>query len=89
MGIERWKGYEKIEATTVTGGGFFPLRGLVQDPNPRRMTVWPQHERASLLPYGALLSAPCSLRAGLRLRNLTARLLPSGARLETPSPAIR
>jgi len=25
-GINRLKGYEKVEATIVSGGGFFPLR---------------------------------------------------------------
>ena len=30
-GIDRWKGYEKVEATIVTGGGFFALKGLPQD----------------------------------------------------------
>lgn len=25
-GIVRWNGYEKIDATIVSGGGFFPLK---------------------------------------------------------------
>jgi hypothetical protein len=52
-GIDRWTEYEKIDATIVSGGGFFPLKGIVQDPNPRRMTVWLHEERSSLFPYGA------------------------------------
>src|SRR6202521_1436948 len=52
-GMDRWNRYEKVEATIASGGGFFPLKGVAQDPSPRRMTVWLQEERSSVLPYGA------------------------------------
>jgi hypothetical protein len=52
-GMDRWRGYEKVDATIVTGGGFFALKGLLQDPDPRRMTVWLHEERSSVQPYGA------------------------------------
>src|SRR3981189_1653087 len=52
-GIDRWNGYQKVEATIVTGGGFFALKGVLQDPDPRRMTVWLHEERSSVTPYGA------------------------------------
>jgi hypothetical protein len=39
-GTDRWNRYAKVEATIVSGGGLFPLKGVPQDPNPRRMTVW-------------------------------------------------
>jgi hypothetical protein len=52
-GLERWMRYTKVEATIVSGGGFFPLKGLIQDPNPRRMTAWLHEERSSVMPYGA------------------------------------
>jgi hypothetical protein len=52
-GLERWYQYQRVEATIVTGGGMFPLKGLLQDPSPRRMTVWLHEERSSVLPYGA------------------------------------
>jgi hypothetical protein len=39
-GMERWNGNEKVDATIVSGGGLFPLKGVLQDSNPRRMTVW-------------------------------------------------
>src|SRR5258705_9720297 len=52
-GMERWGGHEKVEATIVSGGGFFPLKGVLQDPDPRRMTAWLHEERSSVLPYGA------------------------------------
>jgi hypothetical protein len=53
-GMDRWNRYETVEATIVSGGGFFPLKGVAQDPSPRRMTVWLQEERSSVSPYGAL-----------------------------------
>ena len=52
-GMERWNGYEKVDATILSGGGFFPLKGVLQDSDPRRMTVWLHGERSSVLPYGA------------------------------------
>jgi hypothetical protein len=52
-GMDRWNRYEKVEATIVSGGGLFPLKGISQDPSPRRMTVWLQEERSSVFPYGA------------------------------------
>lgn len=52
-GIDRWNKYQKIEATIVTGGGFFAFKGMLQDPAPRHMSVWLHEERSSVLPYGA------------------------------------
>jgi hypothetical protein len=52
-GMDRWNRYEKVEATIVSGGGLFPLKGVAQDPSPRRMTVWLHEERSSVSPYGA------------------------------------
>jgi hypothetical protein len=52
-GMDRWKGFEKVDATIVSGGGLFALKDVTQDPNPRRMTVWLHEERSSVLPYGA------------------------------------
>ena len=52
-GVDRWNGYQKVGATIVTGGGFFALKGVLQDPNPRRMIVWLHEERSSVMPYGA------------------------------------
>ncbi len=52
-GLEQWKQYKKVEATIVSGGGLFPLKGVPQDSSPRRMTVWLHEERSSVFPYGA------------------------------------
>jgi hypothetical protein len=52
-GLNRWNEYKRVDATIVSGGGFFPLKGVPQDAAPRRMTVWLHEERASVVPYGA------------------------------------
>lgn len=52
-GLDRWNGYNKVEATIVSGGGFFPLKGVLQDRTPRRMTVWLHEQRSSVFPYGS------------------------------------
>ena len=51
-GLERWKRRQKVEADIVSGGGLFAIKGLPQDPTPRRMTVWLHDERASVAPFG-------------------------------------
>ena len=51
--MDRWRDYEKVEATIVAGGGFFPLKGMIQDATPRRLTAWLHQERSSVLPFGA------------------------------------
>jgi hypothetical protein len=52
-GLARWREYERVDATIVSGGGFFPLKGVTQDSSPRRMTARLHEEHASLMPYGA------------------------------------
>ena len=52
-GADRWREYAKVDATIVSGGGFFALKGVVQDSTPRRMAVWLHEERSSVTPYGA------------------------------------
>lgn len=51
-GLDRWRRHAELSATLVTGGGLWPLKGLVQDPSPRRMRVWLHEQRASVAPYG-------------------------------------
>jgi hypothetical protein len=52
-GIDRWNSYQRVEATIVSGGGFFPFKGVPGDMSPRRMSVWLHEQRSSVLPYGA------------------------------------
>jgi len=50
--IDRWKSFERVEITIVSGGGLINLKGRSQDSTPRRMTVWLHEERTSISPYG-------------------------------------
>ncbi len=52
-GFDRWQRFSRVEADAVTGGGLFPLKGLMPDLSIRRMTVWLKEERASVAPFGA------------------------------------
>src|SRR5580704_1646938 len=52
-GLDCWRAYKRVDATIVSGGGFFPLKGLIQDSSPRRMTALLHEERSSVSPYGA------------------------------------
>lgn len=51
-GLDRWKSLSRIDATIVTGGGFWAMKGLVQDATPRQMTVWLHEERSSVTRFG-------------------------------------
>jgi hypothetical protein len=52
-GLDRWNGFETVQATIITGGQLFGMKGTPQDPTPRRMTVATRREWASVTPYGA------------------------------------
>lgn len=52
-GLDHWRQFSRVEATIVTGGGLWAIKGQPQDPLPRRMTVALDHEWASLRPFGA------------------------------------
>jgi hypothetical protein len=52
-GLARRRAFERVEATAVTTGGLFPLKGLPTDTTRRRMTVWLHEQRASVSPFGA------------------------------------
>jgi hypothetical protein len=52
-GLAAWNMFERVEASVVSGGGFFPLKGFVQDSSSRRLTVWLHQERTSIVPFGA------------------------------------
>ena len=51
-GLDRWKKLNSLTATIVTGGGLWALKGLVQDSDPREMTVALHAEIASVAPFG-------------------------------------
>src|ERR1700754_3151160 len=52
-GLERWERLTTVRASIVTGGDFWGMKGLVQDPSPREMTVSLHEESASVQPFGA------------------------------------
>lgn len=52
-GLNRWNEYRRVDATIISGGGLFQLKGIPQDPSPRKMSVWLHEERSSVFPFGA------------------------------------
>ena len=52
-GLNRWNEYLRVDATIISGGGLFQLKGIPQDPSPRKMSVWLHEERSSVFPFGA------------------------------------
>ncbi len=52
-GLQRWNSFRQVDATIVSGGGFFALKGAPQDSTQRRMTVWLHEQRSSVMHYGA------------------------------------
>ena len=51
-GLSRWNRFKSVKARITTGGGLWALKGLVQDPAPREMTVSLHEQFASLMPFG-------------------------------------
>jgi hypothetical protein len=52
-GLQRWHSSSMLEATIVSGGKLWQIKGQPQDPAPRRMTVALHREWASVWPFGA------------------------------------
>jgi hypothetical protein len=52
-GLQRWRSFSTLEATIVSGGKLWQIKGQPQDPAPRRMTVALHREWASVQPFGA------------------------------------
>jgi hypothetical protein len=52
-GFDRWRELSSMEATIVSGGKLWEIKGQPQDPSPRRMTVALHREWASVQPFGA------------------------------------
>jgi hypothetical protein len=51
-GFSRWHALDRAEATIVTGGNLWAMKGLLQDPGPRRMCVELHQQCAWLKPFG-------------------------------------
>ncbi len=52
-GLDRWRQFTSARATIRTGGELWGIKGLVQDAQPREMTVRLDREQASVHPFGA------------------------------------
>jgi hypothetical protein len=52
-GLDRWREFSAMEATIISGGMLWQIKGQPQDPEPRRMTVALHREWASVRPFGA------------------------------------
>jgi hypothetical protein len=51
-GLARWNEFNTLRVNIVTGGGLWALKGLIQDPEPRQMSVSLREEHASVTPFG-------------------------------------
>ncbi|MGF6770567.1 hypothetical protein P3T18_003046 [Paraburkholderia sp. GAS199] len=52
-GIDRWNKFKQVQATIVTGGELWGIKGQPQDSTPRLMKARLREEWASVSPYGA------------------------------------
>jgi len=51
-GVERFKQFDTVSVDIVSGGGLWPLKGLIQDATPRKMIASLTEEYASVAPFG-------------------------------------
>jgi len=51
-GLARFRQFNTVQVDVVSGGGLWPLKGLIQDSNTRTMTVALHEEFASVTPFG-------------------------------------
>jgi hypothetical protein len=52
-GIDRWRGFELVQATIVSGGQIWAMKGVPQDAVPREMKVATKSQWASVSPFGS------------------------------------
>jgi hypothetical protein len=51
-GLDTWRQFSRVQATIVTGGQLWGIKGQPQDPDPRQMSVALDREWASVRPFG-------------------------------------
>ena len=51
-GLDRWRRFNRVVATIVTGGALWGMKNLTQDQDPRRMSVSLHEEISSVAPFG-------------------------------------
>ena len=74
-GLDRWRQFSAMEATIVSGGKLWEIKGQPQDPAPRRMTVALQREWASVQPFGAADQKSDFTPDGIAIEKLDARVV--------------
>jgi len=52
-GLQRWNCFEKVDATVVSLGALWGMKGLAPDQGPCRVTAWLHQERTRLGPSGS------------------------------------
>lgn len=52
-GLARWRTFERLTSTIVTGGLLWPLKGVEQSPIPRAVTTDLRHQRSTFVPFAA------------------------------------
>ena len=51
-GFDRWRRFNRVSATIVTGGALWGMKNLTEDRAPRRMSVSLHEEVSSVAPRG-------------------------------------
>jgi hypothetical protein len=51
-GLDRWNSFERVDATVITDGALWGMKGFTRDQRPCRATVWLHQERCTMGPSG-------------------------------------
>ena len=82
-GLERWRRFSQVRASIVSGGELWGIKGLMQDPAPRQMTVALHREWASVQPFGSADQRTDFSSDRIAIENLDGRVV-----RETPTAAL-
>ncbi|HTF53190.1 MAG TPA: hypothetical protein VK735_37575 [Pseudonocardia sp.] len=74
-GLDRWRRFSHLRASIVSGGELWGIKGLVQDPEPRQMTVALHREWASVQPFGSADQKTDFTRDRIAIENLDGRVV--------------
>ena len=74
-GLERWRRFSQVRASIVSGGELWGIKGLMQDPAPRQMTVALHREWASVQPFGSADQRTDFSRDRIAIENLDGRVV--------------
>jgi hypothetical protein len=74
-GLERWRRFSQVRASIVSGGELWGIKGLIQDPAPRQMTVALHREWASVQPFGSADHKTNFTRDRIAIENLDGRVV--------------